>query len=168
MCDNLIPTNPESLAIPTMSPDEAINRIIDVQKLVYGSFSDLFPDLTNLDVEARKNNLIRCVWQMEEVFKEISPFEVNRFMQEEETIILMAIIATWGCSSECLPFTDDDLNTIRGAMFASINGMLEIGEKPVYDIALRLLEQGIASGIFPDTVRQLLPTMYTDVIEDSE
>ena len=159
-----------SIATQQMRPDEAISKIVEAQNLIYGAFNDLFPNITNLDAHSRKDALIKCVLQMEEAYKEISVFEISRFLEEEETITLMAIIAIWGCATtKCLPFNEDDVETIKRAMSSTINGMGHLEEpRAIYQIALRILEHGISFGLFPNTARKLLPEIYNDTIEDSE
>ena len=92
----------------------------------------------------------------------VGVFEFSRFSQEFEVICLMLIICVWGSTSEDVPITDEDFQSVSVA----INGLCAAGwaedGQGVIDTAKRLLIEGTKSRQFPLSVTLLLATGFEE------
>jgi hypothetical protein len=136
----------------------ALARVMACHKTNWGSFTDIFPNIDEMDLHKKLEALQVCGREMNRIVKdrEVDWRDVIRFLQEMETILLLLVICMWATSTEEVPLTEDDLSQIMGSVNSlCVAGVKEEG-KSVIDIARTLIEEGIKTQSLPSSSSTLL------------
>jgi hypothetical protein len=140
----------------------ALARVVACHKTNWGSFTELFPDMEEEDLQKKIEALKVCGKEMFRIIDagEVGLGEASRFIQEMETVLLLLIICIWGTSEDDVPLTEDDMMQVMAAMNSLCAAGVEEDGYLVRDVAKKLIEEGVKTKALPSSVALLYPEYF--------